>query len=114
LNPQILELADDLGAEWVLALWELVPTPEKAARARETTLARLPKKHRVRRFDAAHVLSELRKPALTVAQGTIEAATASGWQSSSCASSIGRSSMQSARSTGCAKSSPRPWFLRLL
>jgi len=75
--PQMLELVDDdLGADWLLALWELVPTPEKAARVRETTIARLLKKHRVRRFDAAHVLSELRKPALTVAQGTIEAATA--------------------------------------
>jgi transposase len=74
--PQMLELADDLGADWLLALWELVPTPEKAARVRETTIARVLKKHRVRRFDAAHVLGELRKPALTVAQGTIEAATA--------------------------------------
>jgi len=75
--PQILELVDDdLAADWLLALWELVPTPEKAARVRETTIARVLKKHRVRRFDAAHVLSELRKPALTVAQGTIEAATA--------------------------------------
>src|SRR5262249_26294475 len=74
--PQILELVDDdLAADWLLALWELVPTPEKAARVRETTIARVLKKHRVRRFDAAHVISELRKPALTVAQGTIEAAT---------------------------------------
>jgi hypothetical protein len=69
--PQMLELADDLGADWVLALWELVPTPEKAARVRETTIARVLKKNRVRRFDAAHVLSELRKPALAVAQATI-------------------------------------------
>src|SRR5499427_1352162 len=30
--PQILELVDDdLAADWLLALWELVPTPEKAA-----------------------------------------------------------------------------------
>jgi hypothetical protein len=74
--PQMLELADDLGAHWMLALSELVPTHEKAARVRDTTIARLLKKHRVSRFDAAHVLSELRKPALAVAQGTIEAATA--------------------------------------
>jgi len=53
-----------------------VPTPEKAARVRETSIARILKNHRIRRFDATHVLNELRKPALTVAPGTIEAAIA--------------------------------------
>jgi transposase len=60
----------------MLDLWEAVPTPEKAARASKAAITRVLKKHRIRRFDAAHVLSELRKPALSVAQGTIEAATA--------------------------------------
>jgi len=72
----MLELADDLGADWTLDLWEAVPTPEKAARAREKSVARILKSYRIRRFDAAHVISELRKPALSVAQGTREAATA--------------------------------------
>src|SRR5262245_50265152 len=66
--PQMLELADDVGANWFLDLFEAVPTPEKAAKVREKTIARILKDHRIRRFDAAHVLSELRKPALTVAQ----------------------------------------------
>ena len=74
--PQMLELADDLGADWVLDLWEAAPTPEKAARVREAAVARILKSYRIRRFDAAHVISELRKPALSVAQGTTEAATA--------------------------------------
>jgi transposase len=74
--PQMLELADDLSAEWVFDLWEAAPTPEKTARVREATVARILKSHRIRRFDAAHVISELRKPALRVAQGTTEAATA--------------------------------------
>ena len=74
--PQMLELVDDVGANWFLDLFEAVPTPEKAASVREKTIARLLKSHRIRRFDAAHVLSELRKPALPVAPGTIEAATA--------------------------------------
>lgn len=74
--PQMLQLADDVGANWFLDLFEAVPTPEKAASAREKTIARILKNHRIRRFDAAHVLSELRKPALTVAPGTIDAATA--------------------------------------
>jgi transposase len=74
--PQMLEFSDDLGANWFLDLFAAVPTPEKAARVREKTIARILKDHRIRRFDAAHVLSELRKPALAVAPGTIEAATA--------------------------------------
>src|SRR5215475_6481710 len=74
--PQMLELADDVGANWFLDLFEAVPTPEKAANVREKAIARILKDHRIRRFGAAHVLSELRKPALAVAPGTIEAATA--------------------------------------
>jgi hypothetical protein len=50
--PQLLELADDVAAEWVLALWAMAPTPAKAARLREATLARLLKRHRIRRVDA--------------------------------------------------------------
>jgi transposase len=73
--PQMLELGGDLGANWFLDLFEAVPTPEKAAKVREKTIARILKDHRIRRFDAAHVLRELRKPALAVAPGTIEAAT---------------------------------------
>jgi Transposase len=72
--PQMLELADDVGANWFLDLFEAAPTPEKGANVREKTIARILKNHRIRRFDAAHVLSELRKPALAVAPGTIEAA----------------------------------------
>src|SRR5215208_6581708 len=55
--PQLLELSDDVAAEWVLALWSMAPTPAKAARLREATLARL-----------------LRQPAITVAPGVTEAA----------------------------------------
>src|SRR5499427_8769117 len=73
--PQMLELGD-LDKDWMLELWEAVPTPEKAARASKAAIARVLKKHRIRCFDAVQVLSGLRKPALSVAQGTIEAATA--------------------------------------
>jgi transposase len=75
--PQMLDLGDDdLGADWFLDLWEAASTPEKAARVREATVARILKRHRIRRFAEAHVISELRKPALSVAQGTTEAASA--------------------------------------
>jgi transposase len=74
--PAMLELESDLGAPWLLDLWELAPTPGKAARIREGTVAKLLKRHRIRRFDAAHVLDVLRKPAVQVAGGTVEAASA--------------------------------------
>jgi hypothetical protein len=73
--PQILELSDDLSAAWFLDLWALAPTPAKALRVRESTIAKLLRKHRVRRFDAAEVMRRLRRPALTVAPGTVEAAS---------------------------------------
>jgi transposase len=74
--PAMLELESDLGAGWLLNLWEVVPTPAKARRAHEATIAKLLKRHRIRRFDAAHVLDVLRQPPMQVAAGTVEAATA--------------------------------------
>jgi transposase len=74
--PAMLELESDLGAGWLLDLWELAPTPGKAARIREATVAKMLKRHRIRRFDATHVLAVLRKPPMQVAAGTVEAASA--------------------------------------
>jgi transposase len=74
--PALLEIENDLGAAWLLDLWEAVPTPAKAARIREATIAGLLKRHRIRRFDAARVLAVLRQPPLDVAAGTTEAASA--------------------------------------
>jgi len=74
--PAMLDLESDLGAAWLLDLWELAPTPGKAARIREATVAKLLKRNRIRRFDAAHVLGVLRKPPLQIAAGTVEAASA--------------------------------------
>jgi transposase len=72
--PQLLEVSDDVTAEWVLDLWTLAPTPAKAARLREATLARLLQRHRIRRVDAERALSILRQRAITVAEGVTEAA----------------------------------------
>ena len=72
--PQLLAVSDDVTAEWVLDLWTLAPTPAKAARLREATLARLLQRHRIRRVDAERVLGLLRQPAITVAEGVTEAA----------------------------------------
>jgi transposase len=72
--PQLLALADDLTAEWILELWSIAPTPAEAARLREATIAELLRRHRIRRLDAASVLEVLRQPAITVAAGVTEAA----------------------------------------
>src|SRR4051812_48462703 len=72
--PQLLEVSDDVTAEWVLDLWTLAPTPAKAARLREATLARLLQRHRIRRVDAERALGLLRQSAIKVAEGVTEAA----------------------------------------
>ena len=74
--PQAEELTQDVMDNWFLDLWELLPTPAKAERASEKAVAHILKNHRIRRLDAAQVLSVLRKPPLTVAPGTVDAATA--------------------------------------
>jgi transposase len=72
--PQLLELADDVAAEWVLALWSMAPTPAKAARLRGATIAKLLRQHRIRRIDAETALGIFRQPAIKVAAGVTEAA----------------------------------------
>jgi transposase len=74
--PQMLQLSDDLAADWFLALWQCAPTPAKAAKLREASLARILKMHRIRRFDAAEALRILRQKPLQVAAGSSEAASA--------------------------------------
>lgn len=72
--PQMIEVAEDLAADWMLELWKLAPTPATARRVREQTIARLLKQHRIRRVTAPDLLERLRAPAITVAPGTTEAA----------------------------------------
>ena len=74
--PQALAIGDDLAADWFLELWTAVPTPAKAVRTREGAVERILKTHRIRRVTAPEVLRTLRQPALAVAPGTTEAATA--------------------------------------
>jgi transposase len=75
--PQALELAgDDVAANWFFDLWQRVPTPAKAERVKEATIARILKANRIRRIDAAEALRILRQQPLSVAPGTTEAACA--------------------------------------
>jgi transposase len=74
--PQMGAFSEDFASDWFLDLWHAVPTPDAAARATNKAIGRILKSHRIRRFDAAAVLGILRQPPLTVAPGTIAAATA--------------------------------------
>jgi transposase len=74
--PQAAKLTDDVADEWFLALWQKVPTPVSAAKAREKAIARILSTYRIRRLDAAAVLGTLREAPLFVASGTTEAACA--------------------------------------
>jgi transposase len=74
--PQMLEIADDLAANWFLDLWHQVPTSTKAARVRPATIEGILKGNRIRRIDAVEVLRILRQTPLSVAPGTTEAACA--------------------------------------
>ena len=74
--PQLLKVESDLTRAWVRELWCLAPTPAKAQRVRAATVAKLLKRHRVRRIDAKTALRILREQAVSVAPGTTEAAVA--------------------------------------
>lgn len=75
--PQALELAGgDVEADWLLELLQLAPTPKAAQRLRKDALARLIKRHRLRRFDAAGALQVLRAAPIDLAPGAVEAASA--------------------------------------
>jgi transposase len=72
----MLDITPDLGADWLLDLWALAPTPAKAKRLRETTAAKLLKRAQVKRIGAAQALEILRRTPVAVAPGATEAAVA--------------------------------------
>ncbi|HWD67618.1 MAG TPA: IS110 family transposase [Caulobacteraceae bacterium] len=75
--PQALELARGaIGQDWFLDLLALAPTPAAAQRLRRDALARLIKRHRLRRIEAAGALATLRAAAIRLAPGAAEAASA--------------------------------------
>lgn len=74
--PQATKLTEDVADEWFLALWEKVPTPARAVKAREKIIAGVLSDYRIRRLNAQTVLGTLREAPLFVAPGTTEAACA--------------------------------------
>jgi transposase len=73
--PQMLEIADDLAADWFLDLWRRAPTPARAGRLRPTTIERFVRTYRLRRWQAPEVLRILKQKPLSVAPGVVEAAS---------------------------------------
>jgi transposase len=73
--PQMLKLSNP-DEDWLLALWQLAPTPAKAARLRPSAVERLLKAHRIRRLGADEVIATLGAKPLYSAPGTTEAASA--------------------------------------
>lgn len=74
--PALLALEPDVSAEWLLDLLELAPTPAKASRLREKTVADLLKRRRIRRVDAAQALAAVRTTPPKLSPGSLEAASA--------------------------------------
>ncbi len=74
--PAFLDLDADLGAPWLIELWQAAPTPDKARRIRKASIDGILKRHRIRRLDAPQILEILRQRPLAVAAGTTEAARA--------------------------------------
>jgi len=73
--PQALELCPAADEPWFWALLTQLPTPTAAARRRRGPVAALLREYRLRRRTADEVLTVLRRTPLTVAPGTLEAAT---------------------------------------
>lgn len=71
--PQLLQLSECADEPWLWALFELAPSPQRAARLTEAKIARLIQQHRIRRLTAAEVCAVLKTKPLTLAPGTAEA-----------------------------------------
>ena len=73
--PQFFELKGNLYDAWLLELWKIAPTPERARQARFATVAKVMKKHRIRRLTPEQVIQILRRHStIHPLPGTTEAA----------------------------------------
>ena len=70
--PQFAELMGNKVSPWHLELWELMPCPDAAKGKRISTVRKLLKRSRVRRFDAEGVLGILRDEKINVSDATAQ------------------------------------------
>lgn len=73
--PQLLQLAASPEEPWIWELFELAPSPQKAAKLSPSKITKVLKKHRIRRFDAGEVQAILAGAPVFVVAGTAEAAS---------------------------------------
>lgn len=74
--PQMLEIAEDWSQQWILDLWDLVPTPARARTVRVSTIERRLRESRVKKWTADSLLKLLRGTPISVASGVTEACVA--------------------------------------
>ena len=73
--PQFLDATDgDVTTPWAIELYKRLPTPEKARRTTKSTLAKLLKKHRVRRIDADQLADRLKARPIKRRNASVECA----------------------------------------
>jgi transposase len=74
--PQLLNLCPAADQPWLWALLKLAPTPTKAQRLRRSSIQRLLHHHRIRKWTAEQVRTELMTAPLSVAPGVTQATCA--------------------------------------
>ncbi len=74
--PQLLRLCPAADQPWLWALLKLAPTPAKAQRLRRSSIQRLLRQYRIRKWTADQVRTELKTAPLSVAPGVTEATCA--------------------------------------
>lgn len=72
--PQMLALCSAADEPWLWDLIERSPLPEQGARAKEKSVGRILRDHRIHRHSAPEIVALLKTPALPVAPGTAESA----------------------------------------
>lgn len=73
--PQLLRLSPAADEPWLWKLLQMAPTPHRARRLRAAQLKKLLRMHRIQRFRAEKLLSELKSPSVHLAAGSAEAAS---------------------------------------
>ena len=74
--PQLLRLCPAADQPWLWALLKLAPTPTKAQRLRRSSIERLLRQYRIRKWTTDQVRTELKTAPLFVAPGVAEATCA--------------------------------------
>lgn len=72
--PEFSSLSHDIANEWVLALWQLAPTPAQGAKLTTKKVAKLLHDKKVYSLDPAPIAEKLRQAPLVVAPGVASAA----------------------------------------